>query len=134
MSDTLYLLDTSAILTLIEGEDGAAKVAQIFRDEHVLLPWPVLMEVLYITRQEQGEEKAEYRYALLKQSGAQIIWEVDEPVLLTAARIKAGYRLSFADAVIAAMAIQRGAHLVHKDPEYLALQSEVNMDVLPFKS
>ena len=60
-------------------------------------------------------------------------WEVDEPLLLTAARLKATHRVSLADAIIAAYAIRQGATLVHKDPEYESLSSELDLETLPYK-
>ena len=55
MSDARYLLDTSALLTLIEDEAGANRVEAVLREEKILLPWVVLLEVYYISLQEQGD-------------------------------------------------------------------------------
>jgi predicted nucleic acid-binding protein len=129
-----FLLDTSALLTLIEDEAGAERVEQVLTQGQVWLPWPVLLEATYITRQEQDEAEADHRYALMKQLPATILWEMDEPTLLTAARIKADHRLSLADAIIAAFAIQRNAVLVHKDPEFEALVGQVLLEALPYKT
>lgn len=134
MSGDRYVLDTSALLTLIEDEPGADRVAQVLAHEEVLLPWVVLLEAVYISRQERGEAEAERRYALLKQLRAVILWEADEPTLLTAARLKADHRVSLADAVIAAFAARRGAVLLHKDPEYEPLAPSVRQERLPYKT
>ena len=99
MSAKRYVLDTSAILTLIEDEPGADRVQTILREGQVWLPWVVLLEATYITRQEQGESEANLRYALLKELPVTIGWEVDEPFLLAAARLKATHRVSLADAI-----------------------------------
>jgi ribonuclease VapC len=128
------VLDTSALMTLIESEEGAGRVESIIRGEEVLLPCLTLLEVHYITRQERGQGEADRRYTLLKQLSCEIIWELDEPTLLTAARFKAEHRLSLADAVIAAVAQRHQATLVHKDPEYEALAEEVDLEALPYKS
>jgi PIN domain nuclease of toxin-antitoxin system len=48
MSGEPYLLDTSAILTLIEDEGGAARVEQVLRSQDVLVTWMSLLEVYYI--------------------------------------------------------------------------------------
>jgi len=129
-----FLLDTSALLTLIEDEAGAERVEQVLTQGEVWLPWLVLLEATYITRQEQDEAEANHRYALMKQLPAIIMWEMDEPTLLTAARIKADHRLSLADAIIAAFAIQRNAVLVHKDPEFEALAGQMLLEALPYKA
>lgn len=134
MSPERFLLDTSAALTLIEDEAGAARVEDILRSAETLLAWPSLMEVSYISQQEKGQPEAERRYALLKQAVTAVLWHVDEPLLLTAARLKAQHHVSFADAVIAAYAVREDATLVHKDPEYDCLAGQVRMEALPYKA
>ena len=129
----VYLLDTSAVLAFMEDEEGANEVEEILRAGQVVLPFVVLLEVYYITLREKGEEVAEKRYAFLKSLDGEILWDLDEPLLLTAGRFKGMYRLSLADAVIAAFAKGKGAILVHKDPEYEALGAEVRQLVLPYK-
>jgi predicted nucleic acid-binding protein len=133
MSEEKYLLDTSAVLTLIEDELGADRVKQIFSQKSVIMPWAVLMEVYYITLYEKGEEEAEIRFAMLRHATAEIVWEMNEVVTLRAAKIKSKNKLSFADAVIASIAMQHGAILVHKDPEYEQLKDELQLEALPHK-
>ena len=133
MSESKYLLDTSAILTFLEDEEGAERVETILRQEQVLLPYLVLLETYYITLREQTEDVADKRYALLKQLPVTILWNMDESTLLTAGRFKAQYRLSLADAIIAAFALRQGAILVHKDPELEALTEKVQQETLPYK-
>jgi uncharacterized protein len=128
-----FVLDTSALLTLIEDEQGAERVDQVLRTEQVWIPWIVLLEVNYISRQERGEAEADRRYALMKQLPVTILWDMDEPTLLTAARFKASHRLSLADAIIAACALQVNAVVLHKDPEYEALAGQLPSEALPCK-
>ena len=98
------------------------------------LPWIVLMEMYYITAREGGDEKALKRYAAVKHLPVTILESMDEPTLLAAARLKAGYAVSLADAMIAAFAIQQNALLVHKDPEYEVLAHKVRLEPLPYKT
>lgn len=126
-----FILDTSALFTLIEDEEGADRVARVLQMERVWLPWLVLLEVNYITRQECGEAEADRRYALLKQLPVTILWDMDEPTLLTAGRLKASHHLSLVDAVIAAFALRMKAVLLHKDPEYEALAGQISSEALP---
>jgi predicted nucleic acid-binding protein len=58
---------------------------------------------------------------------------MDEPVLLTAGRLKCENRLSFADALVAAYALREHATLMHKDPEFDALGEEIAVQRLPYK-
>ena len=105
MSEPKYLLDTSAILTLLEDEEGAERVETLLRNEEILLPFLVLLETYYITLQEQSEAIADQQYALLKQLPVTFLSNVDEPTLLTAARFKARFHISLANALIAAYAV-----------------------------
>jgi hypothetical protein len=73
------------------------------------------------------------RYAMIKRTGIHIIWQADESILIHAGKIKASHHLSFADATIAAYALKHDLVLVHKDPEYKALSSQLDMETLPHK-
>jgi len=121
-------------LTIIEDEPGAERVEQVLRTEAVIIPWMCSLEVVYITQQERGVAEAERRYALLKALPVTYLWELEEALLLTAARLKATYRLSLADTIIAACAIRERAILLHKDPQYDALAGQVQLEALPYKS
>jgi predicted nucleic acid-binding protein len=129
-----YLLDTSALLSFIEDEAGADQVEYALKQATTLLPWPVLLETYYITIREEGQAEADRRLALIKKLKIKILWDIDESILLTAARLKAEHRVSLADAIIAAFAIRRGAVLMHKDPELGALNGLLRMEALPYKS
>lgn len=130
-----FVLDTSALLAWIGGEAGSERVRALLRgQDEVLLPWPVLVETYYITARASGEARALQRYAAVRQLPVTIVEQVDEPLLLAAAQIKARYPLSLADALIAAHARVWDGVLVHKDPEYEALAGEVALEALPYKA
>jgi len=129
-----FVLDTSAILTLIEDEAGAERVDSLLRNQEIFLPWIVLLEITYISWQELGEAEAERRLAYLKLLPVTFLWEADEPTLLIAARLKATYHLSLADAIIAAFTIRLEATLIHKDPEYEILTGQMKLEALPYKT
>ena len=133
MADKSFVLDTSALMAFIEQEEGAERVRDILRGESIIIPWLSILEIVYISQRELGEEEALTRYALLKKLDAEIIWEADEALLLNAARIKSTHSLSLVDSVIAAIATQHNAILIHKDPEYEQLQNVVEMEKLPYK-
>jgi len=129
-----FVLDSSAIIALMEEEDGADRVAEVLSRQNVILPYMVLLEVYYISLRESGQADADLRYVLMKQLPVKILWNTDEAVLQTAARFKAFRRISLADAVIAAYAKLHDAVLLHKDPEYEALADEIKLESLPFKN
>ncbi len=128
-----FVLDSSAILALLEGEAGADRVEEVLRNESTILPWVVLMEIHYVTLRESGKSEADRRHALLKALPSTKHWETGEATVLAAATLKAKFRLSFADALIAAVAGECGATLLHKDPEMEALAGFVDLESLPYK-
>ena len=134
MSEAVYLLDTSALLTFIENEEGAERVEALLREPSTLIVWVSLLEVMYITERVRGHTEAEQRYALIKALPVTLLWNVGEPIVVAAAAIKASHRLSVADALIAAAALQANAILVHKDPEFEQLANEVRLEALPYKA
>ena len=111
-----WALDTSALLCLKEDEPGADFVEAVLREHgkggRVFISFISLMEYSYILRRERGEAQARRGYLELKQLPLFVI-ESDEELGLAAARIKAGSKLSVADAWIAATAERIGATLVH---------------------
>jgi predicted nucleic acid-binding protein len=133
MANKSFVLDTSALMAFIEKEEGAERVKDILRKDSIIIPWVTILETVYISQRELGEEESITRYALIKKLDAKIIWNADEAILLNAARIKANHSLSLADSVIAAIANQHKAILIHKDPEYQALQGVIEMETLPYK-
>lgn len=132
MPDT-FLLDTSALMSLIEDEPGAERVEYLLNNENTIIPWAALMEIYYMTLRERGEEVAESRFSMLNSSPASIIWNMSEATVILSGIIKAKHRVSFADAIMAGIAIKNSAILVHKDPEMEALDDKVRMEILPYK-
>lgn len=131
MAGETFILDASALMTFIEQEDGAERVKDVLTHESIIIPWIAILEVVYISHRELGEEEAMTRYALLKKLDAKVIWEADESILITASRFKASNKMSLADSIIAAFALLNSATLLHKDPEFEALQGQVVMELLP---
>jgi len=134
---TTYVLDTSAWLTLIEDEAGVEIVQKILEEAdageaEVLTSFMSFMEVHYITQQERGVQEAKERTTLMM---ALPIERVDssEAQGVLAATLKAEHRLSVADCWIAALALERRAVLVHKDPEFEQVETRLRILKLPYK-
>lgn len=132
-----FLLDTSAVLALTDQEAGYQLVEDLLdraaaSGVELKICAISLMELFYITLQEQGEDHAVHLVALVKAWPIEWVYP-DETALLVAGRIKAFRRLSFADAVIAGVAKLLNATLVHKDPEFEVLAGEVSLLALPYK-
>ena len=94
----LYVLDTSAILTYTDQEDGVVEVTTLlenarFRRCRLEACSISLMEIYYITLRASGEDQAARLVALIK--SWPLIWVYpDEKILLQVGRLKASYRLS----------------------------------------
>ncbi len=131
-----YLLDTSALLTLRDDEQGADLVAKILMQAEagkvtVFGCFMTLMEVLYRVWKDENEVEGKLAYAQCK--SLPIIWIHESTELLEqASEIKANYQLSLADAWIAASAVLQGACLVHKDPEFEVINS-IEQELLPYR-
>jgi predicted nucleic acid-binding protein len=118
---SLYLLDTSALLTLRDDEPGADRVEALLQNsQRCYACFLTRMEVLYRVWKDEDERAGRLAYEQLK--ALPLNWiEASEPLLEQAASIKARFSLSLADAWIAAAAQQVGAILIHKDPEFRAI-------------
>jgi predicted nucleic acid-binding protein len=134
----VYILDTSAIIAFIENEEGADTIEELLNqvdseNATILVSFMTFMEVYYTSLKKSGKEKARQR---LDQMDSLPILRVDstEAMGIIASKIKAKYRLSVADAWIAALAKQRNAILVHKDPEFEQIESEIQVLKLPYKA
>jgi ribonuclease VapC len=131
-----FLLDTSALLTLRDDEAGADRVAEVLDlavkgKAKCFGCFITLMEVLY--RVWRDEDQAAGQLAYHQCLALPIDWISNTDALLVkAAEYKALYPLSIADAWIAACASDKGAVLLHKDPEFKVLP--VTQELLPLKA
>jgi predicted nucleic acid-binding protein len=132
------LLDTSACFALLENEAGADVVEACLVEARagngvVHASFVTLTGVVYIITQERGAADAARALDLLKAWPVQ--WHhSDDTLCAEAAKLKARFRVSLADAFVAATALRVDAVLVHKDPEFAALSGELRQQVLPAKS
>ena len=134
---TIYVLDTSAWLALIEDEAGAELVQNVLEktisgNAKILVSFMSFMEVFYITLQEREIEEAKTRLRIMESLP---ITRIESTVSLSiaAGRLKAKHRISVADAWIAALAQERNATLVHKDPEFEVIEDQIQVLKLPYK-
>jgi len=119
------VFDTSALLAYIENESGASIVENMLLKAteckvEIFISVVSLIELFYITVQEQSEKIALQRIELTKVLPIHVVG-LEETDTETVAMLKAKYRISFADSCIAGLAKIKNAELVHKDPEYETL-------------
>lgn len=134
---TIYVFDTSAWLALIEDEAGADVVESLLESANagsveILVSFMSFMEVFYITLQGRDIKEAQTRLSLM---ASLPIARAESTISLSisAANVKAKHRMSVADAWIAALAQERSATLVHKDPEFDQIEDGLQVLKLPYK-
>ncbi len=121
-----YLLDTSALLTLRDDENGADLIAELLYKSQsgeckCFVCFLSLMEILYRVWKDENELAGRLAYEQCQALPIEWIHESRE-LLEEAAKIKATNKLSVVDAWIAGSALQECAVLVHKDPEFLSVE------------
>jgi predicted nucleic acid-binding protein len=128
------VLDSHALLKLLRDESGAETIAQILetageRDVPVHMTEVNYAEMQYIIRRKDGDEAwgviaAELVAAPIK------FHPVDRRLADLAAKFKARFKMSLADAFAAALAKELKAELVTGDPEFKALEKEIKISWL----
>jgi ribonuclease VapC len=123
-----YVLDSYALLAFFRNEEGAEKVEQLLNeaatDKHELyLTCINAGEVYYMSSRKDGTAKAEAVWKAMRQFPIHII-DADLEFTLAAAKLKAKYSISYADAFAAALTIKRKATLITGDDEFDALSGE----------
>jgi len=133
-----YVLDTSAVITFLENENGAALIEELLEQAeagqiNIFLSFVTFTEIYYITIQKKGKALASERIESLEGLPVKRI-ESNVKVGQIAGEFKAACQLCFADAWVAALAKHRNAILVHKDPEFEVLEKHIQMLKLPYKT
>ena len=125
------VLDSWAIMSYLQGEPSAERVADIIADAHED-DVPLLMsvvnagEIWYIIARRASETDADRSLRELKQLGIELV-DADWSIAHDAGRFKAKHRMSFADCFAAALAKHRKAHLVTGDPEFKQVESDISV-------
>jgi len=125
------ILDSWSVLAFLQGEPGGAAVAELiataFADET-----PVLMSVInagetwYILARALSPKEADRALHDIEELHVQWI-DVNWAMAKAAAAYKALYKMSYADAIAAALAKKRSGVLLTGDPEFKPLQKEVSI-------
>ena len=129
-----YVLDTSAILTLWNDEEGADIVERILRSQaNIHVSFMSFMEGRYRLWKNIGkgasDEFSRYLHLLpIDKVG------VTDAIFEKAIEIKATSNLSVCDSWIIATAIATDSVLVHKDPEFDQVKQNVKLKSLPYKA
>ena len=128
-----YVLDTSAILTLWNNEEGADTVEDILRSNAtVRVSFMSFMEGRYRLWKNISKGESEDFSKYLDLLPIKRI-DITDLIFEKAIEIKAIDNLSVCDSWIIATAIATDSVLVHKDPEFEQVRGKVKLKALPFK-
>lgn len=127
------MLDSFAILALLNNEPGAARVEDLLRQagesSRVVISLINLGEVAYIVERRWGAEKLRAMLAYLEAAALEVM-AVDRDRVFAAAHIKAKYPLAYADAFAVALARELEATLLTGDPEFKGVSDFITVEWL----
>ncbi len=133
----IYLLDSSALLAFYFGEPGGARVQEILSDEKTIVRLSVLSMAEFWSRLRAIGAAAlfdeEWRQISEMMTG---IDPISTEIVYHSLQLRsaATARLPQIDAIIAATAAVQNAILVHRDPHFLAIPSQLlQQEILPEK-
>lgn len=130
--DSVYVLDSYALIAHLEDGDGAARVGGILkaaneRRTKVFLSVVNFGEVYYIAYRERGWRDAEEARILIEQLPLEVV-PADKETALEAAKLKAEHPIAYADCFAAALGIRKKAKVVTGDPEFKKLAESVKVE------
>lgn len=130
-----YCLDTFALISYLHNEKGADKVQQLLdfaKIEKVRLFMHKinLGELYYTVYRHEGEVEADFIYGRVKEFPIQFSDDLSEVFLLSAAKLKGSYKMSYADSFAAALSIQGELTLVTGDPDFRPLEIDKRIKVV----
>ncbi|MCL2406018.1 MAG: PIN domain-containing protein [Defluviitaleaceae bacterium] len=116
----LYVLDACALLALLRNEVGADKVANVINfanagSAKIIMHKANLLEVYYDLVRSIGKYMADEILSEIKKRPIEINAEITDEIFLEAGRMKAKYKISFADSFALAQAKVVGGSLLTSD-------------------
>jgi ribonuclease VapC len=129
------LLDSYALLAYLNKEDGFEKVCTVLAYAQkstltVLMNELNVAETYYILYRKRGHERAEYFMETVLAGLPISMIPNDFNAVISAAKIKAGHALSFADCFAVATAQRENAVILTGDPEFKNVEKLVEIDWL----
>jgi predicted nucleic acid-binding protein len=128
------VLDSFALIGYLEDEGFASRIEELLKQarrgkSRIYLHAIHLGEVYYITLRERGQDLADLAYNRIKSFPLTYIDTIDEALLRTAAKLKANYPISYADAFAASLAIIHNSFLLTGDPEFKKIEKKENISI-----
>lgn len=130
--DSVYVLDSFALLAHFEGEKRGEKVTSLLKKAQsgnvsILFSVINLGEVYYITMRERGEKKAERVLTFMEILPIKII-EANLELTIEASKLKSKYPVAYADCFAVSLAVKAGAKVLTGDPEFKHMEKEVRIE------
>ena len=115
-----YVLDANALIALLQDEPGAEKVFDVIKaaykgEAEIIMHKANLLEVYYDAYRYRSKEQADLMVAEVVKSPIQINAEITDDIFAKAGRLKATYKMSFADSFALAQASIFGGALLTSD-------------------
>ena len=115
-----YILDACALLALLRNEPGADKVASAINaannsEAGIIMHKANLLEVYYDLYRSFGKEKSDLILSEIKKRPIEINADITDEIFAEAGRLKASYKISFADSIALSQAIVLGRELLTAD-------------------
>ena len=126
------VLDSWAMLAWLLDQPAASRVEALLERAEVgklqlSMSWVNVGEVYYMTSRKLGAQQAEEFHSRLPSLPVRLVLP-DAAEVIQAAKLNARYRISYADAFAASLAMRENAALVTGDPELRALGEVVTVD------
>lgn len=127
-----FVLDSYAILAVLEDEPGADFITELITGEGSVAYMSAvnLGEVYYVICRRHGLEVAEEVLNGLMQEDSLVLTEASWPRIKEAARIKAGGGLSYADAFVLQLSFEFSAAVVTGNPEIRTKAEKLGIEVV----
>ena len=129
-----YILDACALIAVLYSETGADVVKAAFEEADkglakIVIHKTNLLEVYYEAYRERGKDSADLMLAELKKRPIIINAEISDEIFAHAGRLKATYKISFADSFALAQAIVSDGSLLTSDHhEFDVIEGKENIN------
>jgi predicted nucleic acid-binding protein len=125
------VLDSYALISYLEREEGYGEVAKIFddcvaKDREVFVCVVNWGEVIYHALRAGGEKTAFLAEDAMRALPMQVV-EANKELTYQAARLKASKKMSYADCFAAGLAMKKRCELVSGDKEFKQVEKEVKI-------
>jgi len=130
-----YVLDACALIALLQDEEGANVVSDALNlaykgEAEIIMHKANLLEVYYDAYRYRGREQADLMVEEVKKQPIQINTEITSDIFREAGRLKATYKISFADTFALTQAKVFGGVLLTSDHhEFDAIEGKEGIDI-----